>query len=83
MYKRQVFNVILFFILNFINAHTQKKKGFLEGIALGFLFLIIMIIIKLVLFNNSFKVSTFLYYLILFVTSVLGGMFGVNKKSDE
>lgn len=78
-----VINIILFFVLNFINAHNQKKKGFLEGVFLGLLFLIIMLTLKISLFNNSFKISTFIYYIILFVTSILGGMFGVNKKSDE
>lgn len=76
-------NIIIFFVLNYINAHKEKKKGFLEGIILGLIFLFIMFIIKIVLFNGSFKISTFIYYLILFVTSILGGMFGVNKKSDE
>ncbi|MBQ7031085.1 MAG: TIGR04086 family membrane protein [Bacilli bacterium] len=76
-------NVVLFFILNYINAFKLKKKGFLEGILLGLIFIILMILIKVILFNSSFRLSTFIYYLILFVTSVLGGMFGVNKKSDK
>lgn len=76
-------NIILFFILNFINAFKLKKKGFLEGIIMGFIFISLMILIKLILFNSSFKISTFIYYLILFITSILGGMFGVNKKSDK
>ena len=75
-------NVILFFILNFINAKNMKKKGFLEGIVLGLIFIILMILIKVILFDNAFKISTIIYYLILFITSIFGGMFGVNKKSD-
>ena len=76
-------NIILFFVLNFINAHKKKKKGFLEGIILGFIFILLMCLIKILLFDNSFKISTFIYYLILFITSIFGGMFGVNKKSDN
>lgn len=76
-------NIILFFFLNFINAHNIKKKGFLEGIILGLIFIFLMILIKILLFDNSFKISTFIYYLILFITSIFGGMFGVNKKSEN
>lgn len=76
-------NILLFFILNFINAHNHKKKGFLEGIILGLIFIVLMILIKILLFDASFKIATFIYYIILFITSILGGMFGVNKKSDK
>lgn len=76
-------NLILFFTLNYFNAFKSKKRGFLEGIILGLTFIFLMIIIKLILFNASFGISTFIYYLILFITSILGGMFGVNKKSDK
>lgn len=76
-------NILLFFMLNFFNARITLKKGFLEGIILGVIFILIMFLIKIILFNNSFKISTFIYYLILFITSIIGGMIGVNKKSDE
>lgn len=78
-----VCNLILFFILNYFNAFKLKKKGFLEGIFLGLIFIFLMIIIKLILFRNSFGISTFIYYLILFITSILGGMIGVNKKNND
>lgn len=76
-------NLLLFFILNYFNAFKNKKKGFLEGIILGVQFIALMIIIKMILFNSNFGISSFIYYLILFITSILGGMFGVNKKSDN
>ncbi len=76
-------NIILIFVLSFINAFKLKKKGFLEGIILGLIFIIVMIIIKLILFDNSISIATFIYYAILIITSSLGGMFGVNKKSKN
>jgi len=78
-----VCNLLLFFILNFLNAFKCKKKGFLEGIILGLIFIILMIIIKIILFSNNFSISNFIYFIILFITSILGGMFGVNKKSED
>lgn len=76
-------NILLFFVLSFFNAFKLKKKGFLEGIILGIIFIGLMFIIKLILFNNSLGISTLIYYLILLITSILGGMFGVNKKSEK
>ena len=75
-------NVILFFVLNYFNAFKSKKRGYLEGVILGTILIISMILIKIILFNNNFNISTFIYYIILFIVSILGGMFGVNKKSD-
>jgi len=77
-----VLNIILFFVLSYNNACKLKKKGFLEGIILGSIFISLMFIIKIILFKASISISTLIYYLILFTTSILGGMFGVNKKSD-
>lgn len=76
-------NILLFLILNYFNAKFFKKKGYLEGIILGLIFIVLMFLIKIILFNNPFTISTFIYYLILFMTSIFGGMFGVNKKSDN
>ena len=76
-------NIIIFFILNFFNASIVRKKGFLEGIKLGLIFIILMVLIKIILFNNSFNISTIIYYIILFITSIFGGMIGVNKKSNQ
>ena len=78
-----VFNIILFFVLNFINAKNMKKRGYFEGLLLGCIFIVFMYIIKLILFANTFKVSTLIYYSILLITSVFGGMFGINKKNEE
>lgn len=78
-----VSNIILFFILNYFNALKMRKKGFLEGIILGLIFIILMFLIKIILFDSKANIATFIYYLILFITSIFGGMFGVNKKSDD
>ena len=77
-----IFNIILFFVLSFINAHKIGKKGLLEGLFIGLLFILLMFIIKIILFDNKLYISTMIYYIILIVTSLLGGMVGVNKKSS-
>ena len=78
-----VSNIILFFILSYFNAFMQKKRGLIEGIILGSILIIMMFLIKIILFNGNIGISTLIYYIILFITSLLAGMFGVNKKVEE
>lgn len=76
-------NIILFLILNYFNAKLIKKRGYLEGIILGLIFIGFMYLIKIIIYNSNFAITTCIYYLILLITSVFGGMFGVNKKSKN
>lgn len=76
-------NIFLFFILSYLNASKIRKKGFFEGILIGLLLILIMILIKIIFFAKEFSISSFIYYSILFIISIIGGMFGVNKKSDK
>lgn len=77
-----IFNIILFFTLSFINARKKQKGGYLEGLLIGLIFIALMYLIKVILINNSVNITTIIYYIILLITSILGGMFGINKKSD-
>ncbi len=75
-------NIIIFFVLNFINARKLKKKGLIEGLLLSIIFILFMLIIKIILFNNKLYISTLIYYIILLFTGILGSLIGVNKKSE-
>lgn len=77
-----ILNIILFFALSFINAKKKQKRGYLEGLFIGLIFILLMYLIKLIIVNNSFNIATIIYYIILLLSSILGGMFGINKKSD-
>ena len=78
-----VSNIILFFVLSFFNAFKKQRKGLIEGLIIGTIFIVLMFLIKIILFNGVLGIPTLIYYLILFVTSILAGMFGVNKKTDS
>lgn len=77
-----ILNIIIFFALSFINAKKKQKRGYLEGLFIGLIFILLMYLIKLIIVNNSFNIATIIYYIILLLSSILGGMFGINKKSD-
>lgn len=56
-----------------------KKHGWLEGLIYGFVALIIMLLINIFIYKG-FAIKTLIYYLILLISSMLGGMIGINKK---
>lgn len=75
--------VVLFFVFGFIEGINASKKGFLAGLKIGLIFLVIIMLVNLILFRTPFMISRILYYIILLFTSVLGSMLGINRKKKE
>ena len=57
---------------------SSDKKGYLEGIKLGSI--IILIFMFLVIILDKFEVKSVFYYLILLLTSIVSSMVGINMK---
>ena len=77
-----IFNISLFFIFGLKNGKKASNKGYLAGLKVGGLFLLVLFIISLFTSKNIFSLSTFIYYLVLILASTLGGSLGINKKSE-
>lgn len=75
--------VISLFIGGFYIGKNSFKKGFLEGLKLGLIFSVILIIFNYLGLDNSFKLKYILYYLILLISSTLGSMIGINIKKNS
>ncbi len=73
--------IIWFFFLGFKNGKISKSKGYLAGLKIGLIFIAILIIFNLIFLRN-FKISLLIYYLLLLMSSVLGGMLGINRKKN-
>ena len=56
-------------------------KGYLAGLKISGIFLLILLLLNLITSRTLFNLPTIIYYLILIISSVLGGMFGINKKN--
>ena len=72
--------IISLFIGGFISGKRSKNKGWLEGLKLGSLFSILLIIFNFLAFNNSFEIKYLLFYLIIITSSIFGSMIGINQK---
>lgn len=77
-----IFNVSLFLIYGFKNGIKSKEKGFLAGMKIASLLLLILICSNLALTRN-FSISTIIYYIVLLLTGTFGGMLGISKKKEE
>ena len=74
--------IISLFIGGFYIGKISNKKGFIEGIKLGSIFSIFLIIFNFLALSNSFKFKYLLFYIILIISCSLGSMIGINKKKS-
>lgn len=72
--------IIIMFIGGFLIGKKSKNKGWLEGLKIGSIFIIILILIN-ILFIQSFSFKNIFYFVILIISSMLGGMIGILKNS--
>ena len=75
--------IISLFIGGFLLGKKASKKGWLEGIKIGALCLIFMIIFNYLAYSFSFEVKNLLYYSILIISSIFGSMIGINFKKNN
>ncbi len=71
--------IILFLLLGFKTAHTEQKKGYLNGFLVSLILIIIFLIISLIISKISF--SNIVYYISLILSSIIGGIIGVKDKT--
>lgn len=68
------------FIGGYKVGNNANKKGYIEGIKLSLIVIVILFMFSYLGFNASFSISLILYYIILIISSMLGAMIGINKK---
>ena len=66
----------------YLTGKKANKKGYLEGIKFGLIIIGIILIFNLLIFRNEFNIISILYYLSLLVTSTIGSMIGIQRKSN-
>ena len=86
--SNNIYNIIKMVIVLgvlFINAlflgKSSNKYGIVEGLKLGTIFLLVMIILKLIT-SSSFDIRTFIYSFIILLTTSVGAVIGINKKDS-
>ncbi len=77
-----LFLVISIFIGSYNLGYKSENKGYLNGIIFGFVISVLFIVLSLVL-KSDLSLSSAIYYLIIVITSSIGGTIGINKKITE
>ena len=68
----------------FYMAKLSKTKGYLEGIKIGLVIILLFFLISWLGLNYNFSIKTSIFYILMLISSTLGGMIGINKnKIDE
>ncbi len=76
-------NFILFAVIlllaGIIKGKKASKRGYLEGLKLGGICALAMLLLNLI-FYRSFSLFIVLYYLVILASSTIGSMIGINLK---
>lgn len=68
------------FIGSFKIGKISNKKGYIEGLKYGIIWILLFLIVNLILKN--FLLTSLLYYTIILITSSFAGVLGINKKKN-
>lgn len=66
----------------YLGKHSNSK-GWLEGLKLGGVTILILFMISYLGFNQGFTFKLFIYYLIFLLVTVFGSMFGIRNIEKE
>lgn len=74
-----IWSAIGLFVINFLNGKRTNQKGYLEGLKLGGLVILLFFIISL--FTKDFiSLSKIIYYGVLILISIIASSIGINFK---
>lgn len=76
-------SAICVFSGSYILGKKGEDKGYLEGIKFGIIMIIIFYIVSVLSFDYKISLSNLIYYLVIFMISLVGAIFGINKKTNE
>lgn len=79
-----IFNIVFsIFLGSFILSKNGNNKGWLEGIKFGVIYIIFISLLNIFAFNFKFSLKYIVFLLILLISSIFGGMVGINFKKKK
>lgn len=77
-----IFMCLLFMYNGFSLGKKSSKRGFLSGLMIGAINIILVLLLAIILRSiPGFK--SLIYFAVLLLSSTLGGMFGINFKKEN
>lgn len=88
--KESTSHVVIFLLIIIISllsglscGKKAEKKGFLEGLKIGGIFVLTLTLLNLIFFASSFNIHRICYYIIILISTTVGSMIGINKKKNN
>lgn len=75
--------IISMLIGGFIIGKKTGKNGWLEGLKLSIIFIIILTIFNYLGLDHKISLKTVIYYLILIISTIFGSIIGVNRYNID
>lgn len=82
---------ILLYLISIVGIFTGsiffskeiKYKGIINGLIYFVVWFTIMLLSSLIIFKTTFKINSLIYYSIILIFSILGGIIGKNLKEEN
>lgn len=75
--------LIAFFVGGFIMSISASKKGWLEGIKFAIMIAVFFLLFQILGVEKSFQFKDFIFYFIIFIASMFGGMVGIHVTPSK
>lgn len=79
-YLKLIIILITTFSSGILIGKTAIKNGWLEGLKLGISIVLLMILFSYLGLDKTPTYKNIVYYIIIIITSILGGMIGISKR---
>lgn len=80
---KMIILLLSFFGGGFFMSVSATKKGWLEGFKFAIMISIFLLLFQLLGIDKSFHIKDMIFYIILFITSIFGGMVGIHFTLHE
>lgn len=71
------------YISSFYIARKNGSKGYLSGIAVGLIYFAVITVLSAVITKSHISSNTAFHFVIILLSSVIGGIMGVNKRQPK
>lgn len=82
-YLKLILPILGLFAGGFYIGRKAEKKGWLEGLKVGGIVLVLLFLLRYLGFDQGFSLKMILYYLILIASSIFGSMIGISRKATK
>ncbi len=81
-FMSMICNLTILFVICFKKGKPRNNKGYIEGLKIGFITIIIFSVINLLFIKNTYTFPVIIYYLIIVLICLFGSVIGINKKAN-